>query len=483
MNREKITIGVVFLKLKKLELVPKKCFSFLKKNSEFKKKMSSSILSQYQQQFNNQHRESNHFVFCSSTCSPLLISHLTRDGNLFHKLKSTTGESSSVVFIERVDQIAIVVSFLLSVLTRHQSSNGIKISFCDLRYFSAASPSTSTNDFLLSSLRNEIQQILLSFDPIFSPTISNANSPTDSNSISEIVVSDEFLSSLNAHEENSSFRQNVETFLIKNVLKQQHQNKSCIDVSVNCVDGMRSHQEILQVEKRFEDFVHEFSVKKKEERKKKNNDWFTAQTTQERKWSIWMAQKMIASENTENLSEASKKLESLFERKQSTIITSTSNSHSRYEKILRECTNSILERRGISSPSSAAANHATSPIRKIVAYFSPSGNNKRLRQEESKNIHDQNERSGSGVAFNDDDDEDDETQAILRALTEKKKSMTLAKRAEEWFAELSSRGVIAPFKALAMVIPYHWRFWLTPMGFLVIGTSFMMIFGVVLLFL
>lgn len=78
---------------------------------------------------------------------------------------------------------------------------------------------------------------------------------------------------------------------------------------------------------------------------------------------------------------------------------------------------------------------------------------------------------------------DDETEAILRALTEKKKNLTLVRQAEDWFAALSARGVPTPLKQFAMALPYSWRFWLTPMGFLVIGSCLMMFTGIVLLFL
>jgi hypothetical protein len=76
-----------------------------------------------------------------------------------------------------------------------------------------------------------------------------------------------------------------------------------------------------------------------------------------------------------------------------------------------------------------------------------------------------------------------ETDRILRALMAKRQSMSLARRAEEWIAQFSAQAVPAPLRALAVKLPHTWRFWLTPMGIIAMGTGLMMLVGVVLIFM
>lgn len=222
----------------------------------------------------------------------------------------------------------------------------------------------------------------------------------------------------------------------------------------------------------------------------------------ERKWSLWVSQRLENNkkQELERASEQDDKDEELrFQScaKNLAQMFSGSSSHNHFEKLIKETTQVMLEqRRGRSGTSAAVGGieNSKSPFGRFFSSSPPSSNNEYQSQITSNN---NNTHQGSTTItissannnrFDNSDDNssnsnyfDDETEAILKALTEKKKSLTLVKRAEDWFAALSARGVPTPLKQLAMAMPYHWRFWLTPMGFLVIGSCFMMFFGIVLL--
>lgn len=445
---------------------------------------------------------------------------------------TTTSSRTGLVLCSTNEEFHFAISFFISVSsssTRKGTNDQVKLGLCELNFGKAqqqiCSPLTSNNNSHYNIFQ-EILSLQLFVDPIFSPTLFEQDERDFFQQVANISISnqknDAALMNIifgfskkqnNGSSSDGSLQQNLQTFFGATKLN--------IDRKISVWRGFTAVSSLIvsttTEENREEMLVSRFSeiMKVMTKKKKSTNQQQQQQQLQEvqkhkvmteRKWCLWVSQRLEnnkkpeldrASEQDEKDEEnrvqtSSRNLSELFFNGKA----SSQHHHHHFQKLLSETTQVMLEqrRRGRSAATESSSSSSKSPFGRFSQMmFSSSPEN--LQNNNIKNNNDGTTRlvsipPGGGVGDDDNKQDnnnnlyssfDDETEAILKALTEKKKSLTLLKRAEDWFAELSARGVPVPLKQLAMSLPYNWRFWLTPMGFLVIGSCFMMFFGIVLL--
>lgn len=458
-------------------------------------------------------------VSCSSSSSIAtrinkLLFLSSNDNNTNNPLLDVSSSSNSnnnktgMLLCASRDEFHVAVAFFISLSSANTNTN-FKLGLCELNF------SSSTRGNNCESNNNNIFQEILSIqlvvDPIFSPTLFEQDERDFFQQIAKVSISSSSSANLPKREEsmllmsiifdttnntNNSPRKNLEAFFGSktiNIERKIHVWKNFASSS----GTTRNHEDDALIQ-RFVDvaatIIMNTNKKKKVQTEVNALELQKQKLLTERKWSLWVSQRLENNKKPElerGSEQDDKDEEERFQisaKSLGEVLSSSSNSNKpqqqHFEKLIRETTQVMLEqRRGRSG--TAASESSKSPLGRfsqMVTRSSPSSTNKQHFSGSFENTENGNNHSAS-VLVNHDDDEDDETEAIIRALTEKKKSLTLMKRAEDWFAELSARGVPVPLKQLAMSMPYHWRFWLTPMGFLVIGSCFMMFFGIVLLIL